>query len=54
MDGLINLYEFNNSHIDDFDENVISPDAIFGSNPILRDTDGDLIWDGEECFSDII
>ena len=50
-DGLINLYEFNNSHIDDFDENVISPDAIFGSNPLLKDTDGDLIEDGEECFS---
>jgi len=50
-DGLINLYEFNNSHVEDFDDNVISPDSIFGSNPILRDTDGDLIEDGEECFT---
>ena len=50
-DNLINLYEFNNSLIEDFDNNVISPDNIFGSNPILKDTDGDLIEDGEECFS---
>ena len=50
-DGLINLYEFNNSNIEDFDNIVISPDNIFGSNPILKDTDGDLIEDGEECFA---
>ena len=49
-DSLINLYEFDNSRIDDFIENAYSLDNITGSNPLLRDTDGDLIEDGEECF----
>jgi len=48
-DTLINLHEYNNSHIEGFDENVISPDGIFGSDPLVPDTDGDLIGDGEEC-----
>ena len=52
-DTLINLHEYNNSHIEGFDDNVISPDNIFGSNPLLPDTDGDLIEDAEECFSGI-
>lgn len=33
-----------------FDDNVFSVDNITGSNPIIRDTDGDLLTDGEECF----
>ena len=33
-DGLFNLYEFNNSNIEGFDNEVISPDNIFGSNPL--------------------
>jgi len=50
-DTLVNLHEFNNSNIDGFDDNVISPDSISGSNPLLKDTDGDLILDGEECYA---
>ena len=48
-DSLINLYEFDNSNVEGFDDNVYSVDNIAGSNPLLRDTDGDLIADGEEC-----
>ena len=50
-DSLINLYEFDNSNVEGFDDNVYSIDNITGSNPIIRDTDGDLLMDGEECFS---
>ena len=49
-DSLINLYEFDNSNVEGFDDNVYSVDNITGSNPLLRDTDGDLIADGEECI----
>ena len=50
-DGLLNLYEFNNSLADGFDEQVYQPpDHILGSNPWLLDTDGDLIPDGEEVY----
>ena len=48
-DSLINLYEFDNSRVEGFDDNVYSIDNITGSNPLLRDTDADLIDDGEEC-----
>ena len=48
-DSLINLYEFDNSRVEGFDDNVYSIDNITGSNPLLRDTDADLISDGEEC-----
>ena len=34
-----------------FDDNVFSVDNITGSNPIIRDTDGDFLTDGEECFA---
>ena len=49
-DSLINLHEYNNSLVADFDDNVVSSDNITGSNPTLKDTDGDMIEDGEECF----
>jgi len=49
-DSLINLYEYDNSLVEGFDDNVFSADNITGSNPLLKDTDGDLILDGEECF----
>jgi len=49
-DSLINLYEFDNSRVDGFIDNVRSMDDITGSNPLLRDTDADLISDGEECI----
>jgi len=49
-DSLINLYEFDNSNVEGFDDNVFSVDNITGSNPIIRDTDGDFLTDGEECF----
>ena len=48
-DTLINLYEYDNSKVDGYDDNVYSSDNITGSNPLLKDTDRDLIWDGEEC-----
>ena len=48
-DSLINLHEFNNSYVEGFDDNVYSADNITGSNPLLKDTDGDYIRDGEEC-----
>jgi len=50
-DSLINLYEYDNSRVDGFVDNVYSMDNITGSNPLLKDTDGDLIQDGEECVS---
>ena len=50
-DSLINLYEFDNSNVEGFDDNVFSVDNITGSNPIIRDTDGDFLTDGEECFA---
>ena len=49
-DTLINLYEYDNSRVDGYDDNVYSSDNITGSNPLLKDTDRDLILDGEECF----
>jgi hypothetical protein len=49
-DNLINRFEFNNSNIEGFDDKVLSPDNITGSNPLLADTDNDWINDGEECF----
>jgi len=49
-DTLINLYEYDNSRVAGFDDNVYSTDNITGSNPLLKDTDRDLIWDGEECI----
>ena len=52
-DSLINLYEFDNSRVEGFDENVYSADNITGSNPLLKDTDADLIQDGEECVSGV-
>ena len=48
-DSLINLYEFDNSRVEGFDDNVYNADHITGSNPLLKDTDADLIQDGEEC-----
>ena len=50
-DSLINLYEFDNSRVEGFDDNVYNADNITGSNPLLKDTDADLIQDGEECVS---
>ena len=50
-DSLINLYEFDNSRVEGFDDNVYNTDNITGSNPLLKDTDADLIQDGEECVS---
>ena len=50
-DSLINIYEFDNSNVDGFDDTVYSVDNITGSNPLLKDTDGDYITDGEECVS---
>ena len=49
-DTLINLYEYDNSRVDGYDDNVYSSDNITGSNPLLKDTDRDLILDGEECY----
>ena len=48
-DTLINLYEYDNSRVAGYDDNVRSSDNITGSNPLLKDTDRDLILDGEEC-----
>ncbi|SVA93219.1 uncharacterized protein METZ01_LOCUS146073, partial [marine metagenome] len=50
-DSLINIYEFDNSNVEGFDDTVYSADNITGSNPLLKDTDGDYITDGEECVS---
>ncbi len=50
-DGLVNLHEFNNSLVEGYDEYVIAADAIPGSDPLGRDTDGDLIEDGEEVVA---
>ena len=50
-DTLVNLHEFNNSLVPGFDDNVYQPvDHITGSNPLWRDTDNDLIPDGEETI----
>ena len=43
-------YEYDNSRVDGYDDNVYSSDNITGSNPLLKDTDRDLILDGEECY----
>ncbi|PXF19318.1 MAG: hypothetical protein CXX76_00095, partial [Methanobacteriota archaeon] len=37
--------------VEGYDENVIAADAIPGSNPLGRDTDGDQIEDGEEVVA---
>ena len=43
-DSLVNVYEFNNSWVEDF----VDTDGIYSSSPWANDTDDDLILDGEE------